>query len=118
MEERRLLLALALSVLVITAWRYFVLPPEPAEPSPSPQSLQATAPEKAPSGLAELSSVWTAPIPDYAPPWMQSEAFGYIMSALTGAGLIILVFFLISWIARAVRRAPDVPTPRAGPGTI
>jgi cobalt/nickel transport system permease protein len=83
-------------------------------------SLNATAPEQAPSGLSELSSFWTAPIPDYAPSWMQSEAFGYILSALVGGGLIILTFLLISWIARLLRgnREPEAPAPRAGPGTI
>jgi cobalt/nickel transport system permease protein len=83
-------------------------------------SLNAAPPERGPSGLSELSSVWTAPIPDYAPSWMQSEVFGYIMSALVGTGLIILAFFLISWIARLVRsnRKPEAPAPRAGPGTI
>ncbi|HEX5688463.1 MAG TPA: cobalt transporter CbiM [Roseiflexaceae bacterium] len=83
-------------------------------------SLNAAAPEQAPEGLQRLSSVWTAPIPDYAPTWMQSEGFGYVLSALMGGGLIILAFFLISWIARLVRgnREPDVPAPRAGPGTV
>jgi cobalt/nickel transport system permease protein len=71
-----------------------------------------------PSGLAQLSSIWTAPISGYAPSWMQSESFGYIMSALLGVGLIILAFLLISWIARAVRgrREPDAPTPSTGQG--
>jgi cobalt/nickel transport system permease protein len=66
-------------------------------------------PEQAPAGLEELSSIWTAPIPAYAPSWMQSPAFGYILSALFGTGLITLAFFLIGWIARAVRggREPD-----------
>jgi cobalt/nickel transport system permease protein len=83
-------------------------------------SLNAAAPEKAPQGLEQLSSVWTAPIPDYAPSWMHSENFGYILSALVGAGLIILAFFLISWIARLVRgnREPEAPAPRTGPGTV
>jgi cobalt/nickel transport system permease protein len=70
-------------------------------------SINAAPPDKAPQGLEQLSSVWTAPIPDYAPPWMQSETFGYIMSALVGAGLIILVFFLISWIARSGVRSQE-----------
>lgn len=52
----------------------------------------------APQGLTRLSSVWTAPIPAYAPPFMRSAMFGYMMSALLGSGLIILTFLGISWI--------------------
>lgn len=78
-------------------------------------SLNASAPEKAPQGLEQLSSVWAAPIPDYAPAWMQSETFGYILSALVGGGLIILTFFLISWVARAIRGGRE-PDPAARPG--
>jgi cobalt/nickel transport system permease protein len=72
-------------------------------------SLNAAAPEKAPAGLERLSSVWTAPIPDYAPPFMQSETFGYIMSAVFGTGLIALAFFALSWIGGVIRggRKPD-----------
>ena len=44
-----------------------------------------------PPGLERLSSIWTAPIPDYAPGFMHNESFGYIMSALIGGGLIILL---------------------------
>jgi cobalt/nickel transport system permease protein len=53
----------------------------------------------APQGLARLSSIWTAPIPAYAPPFMRSAMFGYMMSALLGTGLIILLFLGLSWIA-------------------
>ncbi len=55
-----------------------------------------------PAGLEQLSSIWIAPIPDYAPSFMHSEAFGYILSAVFGTGLIILAFFVISWVARAI----------------
>ena len=61
----------------------------------------------APAGLERLSSIWTAPLADYAPPFMRSAEFGYIMSALVGAGLIILVFLGISWVARAMRGGRD-----------
>jgi cobalt/nickel transport system permease protein len=79
-------------------------------------SIGLAAPAEAPRGLAELSSFWTAPMPDYAPPWMHSQMFGYVMSALFGAGLIMLAFFLISWVARAARgKAPqDAPTSASG----
>lgn len=55
------------------------------------------APNAVPTGLETLSSLWTAPIPDYAPSFMQSESFGYIMSALFGVGLILLAFLVVSW---------------------
>jgi cobalt/nickel transport system permease protein len=63
----------------------------------------------APAGLQRLSSIWTAPIPSYAPPFMQSEAFGYILSAVFGTGLIALAFFVLTWIGAAIRggRKPD-----------
>lgn len=53
----------------------------------------------APQGLARLSSIWTAPIPAYAPPFLRSAMFGYMMSSLLGTGLIILTCLGISWIA-------------------
>ncbi|MBK9943913.1 MAG: cobalt transporter CbiM [Kouleothrix sp.] len=76
-------------------------------------------PPSAPAGLDRLSSVWTAPIPDYAPPWMKSAAFGYILSAMVGIGLVILTFFLISWVARLLRGRdqPEAPTSAPGSGT-
>ncbi|CAN5373088.1 cobalt transporter CbiM [soil metagenome] len=72
----------------------------------------ASAPVVAPAGLERLASVWTAPLPDYAPPFMQSEAFGYIMSALIGVGLIILVVLLLSWLLRRNQHDdPSLPEP-------
>jgi cobalt/nickel transport system permease protein len=67
-------------------------------------------PATPPQGLERLSSIWTAPIPDYAPSFMHSEAFGYILSAVVGTGLILLVFLLLSqvlaWSAPRQQRAP------------
>ncbi len=62
-------------------------------------------PEQVPQGLEHLSSFWTAPIPDYAPPFMHSESFGYILSAVVGAGLIVLLFSGLSWLMN--RSAPS-----------
>ena len=56
-------------------------------------------PTAPPEGLARLSSIWTAPFADYAPPFMSSPQFGYILSAMFGTGLIIAVFLLTGWIA-------------------
>jgi cobalt/nickel transport system permease protein len=60
-------------------------------------------PEQIPRGLERLSSVWTAPFPDYAPPLLHSAWFGYLLSGAFGTGLILLVALLTEW-ALALRR--------------
>lgn len=67
-------------------------------------------PAAPPEGFARIAEIWTAPIPDYAPSFMTSQSFGYIMSAMFGAGLIILTFLLIGWIGRIFGRARKTPT--------
>jgi len=67
-------------------------------------SHNQAAPPAPPEGLAKLSSFWTAPIPDYAPPFMNSPQFGYILSAMFGTGLIIAVFLAGGWILRMFSR--------------
>ena len=47
-------------------------------------------PDTTPAGLQRLSTVWTAPIPAYAPPFVKSAAFGYMLSAAFGVGLLML----------------------------
>jgi cobalt/nickel transport system permease protein len=61
-------------------------------------------PPQAPQGLARLGSIWTAPIPDYAPPFLRSRGFGYALSAMFGVGLILLAFLLSGRIARLRRK--------------
>lgn len=63
-------------------------------------------PPVAPQGLERLSTVWTAPIPDYAPAVLKSASFGYAMSAMLGSGLILLTYFALSWLM--ARRRHDV----------
>ena len=46
-------------------------------------------PSQQPQGLARLSSLWSAPFPQYAPPFVRRPAFGYVMSAVFGSGLIL-----------------------------
>jgi cobalt/nickel transport system permease protein len=53
-------------------------------------------PAVVPQGMARFASVWTAPMPDYAPAFMHQEAFGYVMSAVVGTGLILLAFLGLS----------------------
>ena len=62
----------------------------------SSASGNATLPATVPQGLEHLSSVWEAPVPDYAPSFLQNASFGYVLSAVFGTGLILLAFLLIS----------------------
>ncbi len=62
----------------------------------SSASGNAALPATVPQGLERLSSVWAAPIPDYAPGFMQNASFGYVLSAIFGTGLILLAFLLMS----------------------
>jgi cobalt/nickel transport system permease protein len=57
-------------------------------------------PPQAPAGLERLSSVWTAPFASYAPPYVRSAAFGYLLSAMFGAGLVTLACAGIGKFAR------------------
>jgi cobalt/nickel transport system permease protein len=87
-----------------TAWgewgaKDFVDPSSRAEIAAASGSV--APPAATPRGMARLASVWTAPMPDYAPPFLKSAAFGYVMSALVGTGLIILVFFFVGRLTRA-----------------
>ena len=71
-------------------------------------------PARAPEGLARLSSVWTAPWPDYAPPFVRSSGFGYALSGMFGAGLAILAAAGLAGLARA--RRPRGPLDAGGAG--
>jgi cobalt/nickel transport system permease protein len=56
--------------------------------------------ERAPTGLQRLSSVWTAPFPSYAPTFIHNPFVGYLLSAMFGVGL----FVVIAVVARAFTR--------------
>jgi cobalt/nickel transport system permease protein len=50
-------------------------------------------PNSSPAGLERLATVWTAPIPAYAPSFLKSTHFGYLLSAAFGVGLLMLLSF-------------------------
>jgi len=61
-----------------------------------------------PPGLGRLSSVWTAPLRGYAAPLVQSPALGYALSAVLGAGLVLLAGSLLRGVSRRPRPSrPD-----------
>lgn len=74
-------------------------------------SRDFTPPLQTPQGLERLSTLWTAPMSDYAPSFLKNEKLGYVLSAVFGSGLIILVFLLLSWVGRRMsgHREPIAP---------
>jgi cobalt/nickel transport system permease protein len=66
-------------------------------------SLGQAPPAQVPRGLARLSSIWTAPWADYAPGFVESAAFGYVLSAMFGVGLVVLVSLGVGGLRRARR---------------
>jgi len=68
-------------------------------------SRNAEPPAQTPSGLARLSSLWTAPFPQYAPSFVHRPALGYALSAMFGSGTIVLISLLAGSVtARAQRK--------------
>ena len=47
-----------------------------------------------PRGMERLGSIWSAPIPDYAVPYL-GEKVGYVLSAIIGIAVIVLLFWLL-----------------------
>jgi len=66
-------------------------------------SRREAPPTEAPRGLARLSSLWTAPFPDYAPALVKRPALGYILSAMFGAGIIVAVCLAVGGFASRAR---------------
>lgn len=51
-----------------------------------------------PAGLANLSGLYHAPVPDYGTDWATTfvgQSLGYYFAAILGVGLLALVFYLI-----------------------
>ena len=55
-------------------------------------------PSAAPRGLERLSAIWTAPVSRYAPSFIRSAPFGYVVSAMLGVGLIVALALLLNWL--------------------
>ena len=57
-----------------------------------------------PAGLERLSSVWTAPFPAYAPTFVHSRGFGYLLSAMFGVGLLLALSLISQALLARYRR--------------
>lgn len=69
------------------------------------EDFGSVLPQALPRGLKRLAGVWNAPIPDYAPAFMQGESLGYVASAALGAGLIVAAFFALTALMARTGRA-------------
>jgi cobalt/nickel transport system permease protein len=103
-SQRRLWLAVALLMLLTplgilaagTAWSEW-LPSEFANPgSQAKITAAAKIPEGTiPAGMQRLANLWTAPFPAYVPTFVKSPGFGYLLSAMFGVGLLLLLSLFV-----------------------
>ncbi len=79
-------------------------------------SGRAMPPMAAPSGLARWANLWTAPMPDYAPHFVKSAGFGYLLSAMFGVGLILAATWILQRVTQAANRSANQQArPRSEP---
>jgi cobalt/nickel transport system permease protein len=103
-SQRRLWLAVALLMLLTplgilaagTAWSEW----SPSEFARNGSPAQAVTPDSLPpggipAGMQRLANLWTAPFPAYAPPFVRSAAFGYLLSAMFGVGVLLVLSLLV-----------------------
>ena len=108
-----LMLLTPLGVLAVgTAWgewspKDFVNPA--ARTSIVTASRSQNPPPIAPAGLQRLSTLWTAPFPGYAPTFIRSTEFGYLLSAMFGVGFLVLASFVANAVTRNWR-GRDMPS--------
>jgi cobalt/nickel transport system permease protein len=111
---RRLWIAVALLMLLTplgilaagTAWGEWS-PSELVSAASQPNGLRANiAPSvMVPTGLQRLANLWTAPFPAYAPAFVKSRSFGYLLSAMFAVGFLLFVsLFCHRWL-QSRRRA-------------
>jgi len=70
-------------------------------------SQHAVPPVQPPLGLQRLSTLWTAPFPQYAPSFVRRPAVGYALSAMFGSGAIILASLITGSLATRARDKRD-----------
>ena len=60
--------------------------------------------QTAPTGLQRLANLWTAPFPAYAPGFVRSRSFGYLLSAMFGIGFVLCLSLLAQRLLQRRRR--------------
>lgn len=59
-----------------------------------------------PTGMEKLSSLWSAPLPDYDLPALGNTNLGYILSAVAGVAIVAIVVWLFSVLVTTGKKAP------------
>ena len=60
-----------------------------------------------PTGLASLSSLWSAPLPDYDLPALGNTNIGYILSAAVGIILIAIIAWLFTFLVTTGKKSSN-----------
>jgi len=97
-----LMLVTPLGILAAgTAWGEW----SPAQLAKAPaQAQDANPPQSVPSGLQRLSNLWTAPFPAYAPSFVRSRGFGYLLSAMFGVGFLLALSLVLRLLLQRYRQ--------------
>ena len=66
-----------------------------------------------PAGLEKLGGLWTAAMPDYAPPFIANPLVGYLVAAVLGSALVIGATWLLAKLLS--RKAGDTPSGPVSP---
>ena len=82
-------------------------PSEFAQPGSPAQTAAATTDPTVgiPAGMQRLANLWTAPFPAYAPAFVRSAAFGYLLSAMFGVGFLLAISLLMQHYLKRRRAA-------------
>jgi cobalt/nickel transport system permease protein len=103
-SQRRLWLAVALLMLLTPlgilaagkAWSEWSPSEFTRSGSPAQTAVATTLPAgRIPAGMQRLANLWTAPFPAYAPSFVRSAGFGYLLSAMFGVGFLLAVSLLM-----------------------
>jgi cobalt/nickel transport system permease protein len=67
-----------------------------------------------PTGFDKWSSLWSAPIPDYDIPALNNPTVAYILSAVFGVAVVLVVILALGWLLERIFRRTPTPAEKQG----
>jgi hypothetical protein len=67
-----------------------------------------------PAGFDRFADIWKAPLSGYDIPVLNNPTVAYILAALIGVALIVLVLFALGWVVERVLRRTETQTSSMG----